>query len=774
MLFLFGAVSAAFSQGSLCEDPIVIGGLPFSVTDDTANYANNYQGAPGSSCGSYFTSFLYGNDVVYAYTASFNGSINLYLSTPVYDSVGLFVYSSCTAIGDSCITGVTNLDVSGDTIAIEALPVENGTTYYFVVSTAFIETAYFTLNIMENTCLNATATYTVMSDCSVAEEFSVVVDVTSLGSAESIGISDSYGLPNQTISEAGAVTFGPYTNGTEVTYTLVNQQDGNCFLTSSPQTSLICAPVNDFCVNAIDLGSQLSPIDGTTYGATNQNVPFCASYGRAGDVYYKIDVPNNYTLTIGLTGTDYDAVVSAFVGSCADNSVLMCEDNDTATYTFFNDIGYTRTLYWVVDGYNGVYGNYTLSWSMSDCVIPQAVFTVVPDCSEGEYFLVNADIFTLGSADSVTITDNQGGAPQTITEVGQLQLGPYANTTQVSYTIVNDGDATCSFTSEPMTQETCPLTCAPATYYHTVELICPDPGYMVTLHMTGLGTAAAVTITDDQGSPSQTAVIGAYQFGPYEPYMPVNFSIVNDDNPACYSTLQAISYTVCPPANDSCTNPIALLPGGDFETGAVLATNEGATLSPELPYPTCGNMFFNQAGKDVWYTVTVPPSGNITIETAASGSSDTPQVTDSVLQVYVGDCANLIEYGCDDESGDGSYSIISFSNMNPNDLLFIRAFAKYGGQGAFKISAYDASLLSIPSIDIKDLISYPNPVKNVLNFSSHATITDITVFNLLGQQVTTKISETGSSIDMSDLPDGTYLVKVKTENEVKSLKIIKE
>ncbi len=775
ILLLFITVTSVFSQGSLCSDPIIIPTLPYSHTDDTGNYENNYQGAPGNSCGSYFTSFLYGNDVVYAYTATFTGSINFYLSTNVRD-VGMFVYGSCDDIGQNCLAGITNQEILDETMDIEGFSVTQGTTYYLVISCAPpTETVEYTLNIMENICTPPNANYMVMSDCSITEEFLVIVDVTSMGDAQSVTVSDNYGLEAQYVTDLGTVTFGPYPNGTNVQFFVRSDQNFNCVRMSAPKTSLFCAPSNDFCVNAINLTGLTSPISGTTLNSTNQNFPVCSWNGQSGDVYYVFDVPNLHTLTIGLTETDFDAIVTALVGDCNENWVVMCEENDLATYTLVNDSGSTQTFYWVVDGTNGETGNFTLSWTLDDCMQPIAVYEVVPDCSEGDKFLIYTTLYEMGSAQSLIVSDNVGDMTQIITEPGQFIMGPYDNMTQVALTLTNEADPTCAFTSYEMTQEECPLSCVPATYYYTQQLICPNPGFMVTIHMTGLGTAESVTITDDQGNPSQTAGMGEYQFGPYVDYTTVTFTIVNNDNPGCFSTLQAISYTICPPSNDSCANPTALIPGGDFETGTLITTSEGATLSTEIPYPTCGNMFFNQAGKDVWYTVAIPASGRITIETGPSGSTAIPQLTDSVLQIYAGDCSNLAEYVCDDDSGNGSYSSVTLTDMNPGDVMYIRAFGKFGAQGAFKISAYDQSLLSVSTFEMVNLVSFPNPVKDVLQLSTAAAITNVEVFNLIGQKVYAKILNTSNSqIDMSQLSAGTYLVKVNADNQIKTIKIIKE
>ncbi|RZK12640.1 MAG: T9SS type A sorting domain-containing protein [Flavobacterium sp.] len=70
---------------------------------------------------------------------------------------------------------------------------------------------------------------------------------------------------------------------------------------------------------------------------------------------------------------------------------------------------------------------------------------------------------------------------------------------------------------------------------------------------------------------------------------------------------------------------------------------------------------------------------------------------------------------------------------------------------------------------------YPNPVTDVLNFSYDSTITDVTVFNVLGQQVMVKaLNATSGQIDMSDLASGNYIVKVQTEGLTKTIKVVKQ
>lgn len=134
-------------------------------------------------------------------------------------------------------------------------------------------------------------------------------------------------------------------------------------------------------------------------------------------------------------------------------------------------------------------------------------------------------------------------------------------------------------------------------------------------------------------------------------------------------------------ANDNCSNAINLTVGAssfnDFPVNVNLttATNSGA------PAPTCGNF----QGGDVWYTVTVPASGNVVIETNGAGLYNTG------LEVYSGNCGALSLLNCDDNSGNGDYSKILFLGQTPGTVLYVRVWENVFGisNAQFQVSAYD-------------------------------------------------------------------------------------
>ncbi|SCX89029.1 GEVED domain-containing protein [Flavobacterium caeni] len=222
-------------------------------------------------------------------------------------------------------------------------------------------------------------------------------------------------------------------------------------------------------------------------------------------------------------------------------------------------------------------------------------------------------------------------------------------------------------------------------------------------------------------------------------------------------------------ANDDCETATVLTPGGSFAEHAVVGTNLAATTTVGQPAPTCGTFGF---GGDVWFTTVVPEDGSITIEVQSNPGS---AVQDTAMTVFSGNCGELTFLGCSDDEGEGAFSMLSFTGLQPGLVLYARVW-EYANDtvGTFQISAWSASLKS-ESFDDVTFRHYPNPVTDLLNLSYDKTITDVAVYNLVGQQVMAKkIGATQTQLDLSGLARGSYLVKVNADGQSKTIKVIKE
>ncbi|MDP2161824.1 MAG: T9SS type A sorting domain-containing protein, partial [Flavobacterium sp.] len=118
------------------------------------------------------------------------------------------------------------------------------------------------------------------------------------------------------------------------------------------------------------------------------------------------------------------------------------------------------------------------------------------------------------------------------------------------------------------------------------------------------------------------------------------------------------------------------------------------------------------------------------------------------------------------------------TGQTPGSVLYVAVW-KYGvaapttTNSNFLVSAYDADL-SVGGFDSSKFTYYPNPVQDVLTLNYSQTIREVTVFNMLGQHVITKQNnDVQAQVSLSNLPNGTYLVRVVSEDESHIVKVIK-
>ncbi len=229
-----------------------------------------------------------------------------------------------------------------------------------------------------------------------------------------------------------------------------------------------------------------------------------------------------------------------------------------------------------------------------------------------------------------------------------------------------------------------------------------------------------------------------------------------------------------PPVNDNCDNaidvPVSMTGACQYQT---IGTNEYATDSG-VPIPSCSSSYAYGSGGDVWFTVTVPASGAVTIMTSEVAGSD---VSDTVMAVYSGDCANLTEIDCNDDAPNsgGYFSTIELTGQNPGDILYVRVYEYHNDDfGEFGICAYDPTVQSLEDQTIESLKYYPNPVNNILNVTAHSDIQMIRIFDVTGKEVLNiSPNKTELSVDVSRLKAGVYYVKALIDNSLTAFEIIK-
>jgi hypothetical protein len=335
--------------GQLCDDPLPVGSLPFSTTDDTALYFDDYSSADEACSGS---SYLNGDDVVYSYTPSANETVDIVLSgTGTW--TGVFVYSDCPFA--TCEGSDTQ---SSGNPSITGLDLTAGTTYYIVISTfpAPQSTAY-TLDIFVPSCTPPVAT--IAADVSTCPNLGVTVDITDIGTAVSIDITDDQGTSALTVTATGMYNFGSYAPGTSVVVSLIFS-DGNaanpiCDLVL-PTVDLACPPPNDDCDDAIMLTvnpdfSCAAVTPSTIEGATASGDDETTCFGTEDDDVWFSFVATDVSHTVDLlniTGGTTDLYHSVWSGTCGALVNVNCSDPNSSTLTglTIGDTYYLRVYSW--------------------------------------------------------------------------------------------------------------------------------------------------------------------------------------------------------------------------------------------------------------------------------------------------------------------------------------------------------------------------------------------------------------------------------------------
>ncbi|WP_053990029.1 choice-of-anchor L domain-containing protein [Mangrovimonas sp. TPBH4] len=426
--------------GETCSNPIQVSTLPYTTVDNTSNYLDDYSGTPGADCGA-TASFLNGDDVVYAYTPTEDTSIDIELTGLTANYAGMFIYTDCEDIGTACIGGDSNFSSIAD-LTIDNLIVSEGTTYYIVISTwAAPQSVGYTLNITENTCVDHQVAFEVVSDCANGPQFFIEADVTNLGSATSLLLTDDQGSASQTVSDLGVYSFGPYDNTTDVIITVENVDDANCIIDSGAITQPYCVD------NIVDC--TVGPVSTT----------FC--YGNNNDIIFTYTSTDGTPLTMTVNGGSVQNNLDYFIVYDTDGTSELTEANTTGDLSgVYQSSGDTISFTVNSNGYGSCqssssYEPIELTVACATCTNPQWSYEVVSDCINGPQFNIEVDLTDMGTGTSYTISDDQGIVSETVTDIGIYTIGPYENTSDIALTIENDDDVNCILTGPTVTQEFC-------------------------------------------------------------------------------------------------------------------------------------------------------------------------------------------------------------------------------------------------------------------------------------------------------------------------------
>ena len=90
-------------------------------------------------------------------------------------------------------------------------------------------------------------------------------------------------------------------------------------------------------------------------------------------------------------------------------------------------------------------------------------------------------------------------------------------------------------------------------------------------------------------------------------------------------------------------------------------------------------------------------------------------------------------------------------------------------------SCYQVTTVGINAYNNDDFNIYPNPASNTININCKNNINEVKIINITGNVVfTNKYDNNDILIDIKDLTDGIYFIKITTANKSQIIKLIKQ
>ncbi|WP_439152746.1 T9SS type A sorting domain-containing protein [Winogradskyella sp.] len=224
---------------------------------------------------------------------------------------------------------------------------------------------------------------------------------------------------------------------------------------------------------------------------------------------------------------------------------------------------------------------------------------------------------------------------------------------------------------------------------------------------------------------------------------------------------------VPPPSNDNCASAEVIT----VNSAPATFTNEGSSVEVGEPFGSCWFFEEDDLDESVWFSFTIPVVDDVTVSLDFVGGT----LMDTALTVYSGSCGSLTQVDCDDDGGAGGLSTANINGLAAGTYL-VQVDGALSDEGSFDIEIAAPNTLSLDSVESNTAFTYfPNPVKNTLQLNAQNTINNVSIYNVIGQEVIRVTPNTlESEIDMSALRTGTYFVNVTVGNITKTVRIIKQ
>lgn len=386
--------------------------------------------ADGPSTGAGATNLCFGtggtNADWYVYTATVDGFIEVSSCSSGGIDTRLSVHTgTCGAL--TCL--VSDDDGCNATFSsvVANVPITQGTDYYIEWDDRW-DSGSFQWDLFLIDCTAPVVDFSVVNDCA-NNQFFIEVDITDLGNANTVDITNTGGAPDVLGAGLGISQVGPFPLGALVNLTVVHDQNNYCDLqftnvTNPPCPTVSCGPDNTTL--CYDNNENITNV----YQSAN-TFPVAVVF-NAGTVEVCCD---DFEIRDGLDQFAPILFQGNNGGDMTGVIVVSTNPDNALWFNFTSDFSVSCTSQ----------GTYTpLDWTVSclDCTNPGATYELIPDCFERTY-MVEVTVDSTGSAQSVDIVNSLNTDTLFNAGVGTHMVGPFGMDTAVTVTVLNGDNPLC-------------------------------------------------------------------------------------------------------------------------------------------------------------------------------------------------------------------------------------------------------------------------------------------------------------------------------------------
>ncbi len=199
--------------------------------------------------------------------------------------------------------------------------------------------------------------------------------------------------------------------------------------------------------------------------------------------------------------------------------------------------------------------------------------------------------------------------------------------------------------------------------------------------------------------------------------------------------------------------------------GTTIGTNSG--FSSPIPFTATNRKMYVR----VW-----SPDANIPVRLKVEVSGIPTQSCETQTNTTVANAWETIEFDFNNQaSGTAAFNPAFPFNMASIFFNFGTTGATAGAKTYYFDDVSYGTGLAVEGFNVSNFNLYPNPTKNNLTIESLNEIQNISIFNLLGQEVQkASVTATQTTLDVSSLENGVYFVTISSNGITSSKKFIKE